>query len=144
MINVQYHSIVISTFCVMEHFWNTMIVNLYELLYFLFFMVFWWFCNFQSKKVQFPKWKILFRFAAIASSSPDAPNLFKRPSTGTQGTSVGASNSGNVANAQAAPAASAVDDSRMDSAAHRALLRNELLSDNIDDIRVCLFCFVRI
>lgn len=88
------------------------------------------------------KLEILFRFAAIASSSPDAPNLFKRPITGVQGASTGASSSGNVANAQAAPATSAIDDSRMDSAAHRALLRNELLSDNIDDIRVCLFYFV--
>ncbi|KAL3994878.1 WD domain G-beta repeat family protein [Acanthocheilonema viteae] len=78
------------------------------------------------------------RFAAIASSSPDAPNLFKRPSVGIQGTSIGASSNGNVANAQAAPATSAIDDSRMDSAAHRALLRNELLSDNIDDIRADL------
>uniref|UniRef100_A0A0R3RS07 WD_REPEATS_REGION domain-containing protein n=1 Tax=Elaeophora elaphi TaxID=1147741 RepID=A0A0R3RS07_9BILA len=78
------------------------------------------------------------RFAAIASSSPDAPNLFKRPNTGMQGTLIGAPSSGNIPNAQAAPATSAIDDSRMDSAAHRALLRNELLSDNIDDIRADL------
>lgn len=81
----------------------------------------------------------IFRFAAIASSSPDVPNLFKRPNT-IQGSSSGTSSSGNVAVASAAPAANAIDDTRMDSAAHRALLRNELLSDNIDDIRVRLFC----
>lgn len=84
------------------------------------------------------KLEVPFRFAAIASSSPDTPNLFKRP-TGMQGASTGASSSGNVSNAQAAPSATAIDDSRMDSAAHRALLRNELLCDNIDDIRVRLF-----
>lgn len=98
--------------------------------------------QFLRDKFFLHKLEIPFRFAAIASSSPDAPNLFKRPIVGMQGTSISATSSGNVTNAQAAPATSAIDDSRVDSAAHRALLRNELLSDNIDDIRVCLFRFV--
>lgn len=89
-------------------------------------------------------------FAAIATSSTDSPNQFKRPTpvgggghslSGSGNNSVGNGNNNNNNNnaspqsAQGA-AATANEDSRMDSVAYRALLRNELLDDNIDDIRV--------
>uniref|UniRef100_F1KWM8 Fizzy-related protein homolog n=1 Tax=Ascaris suum TaxID=6253 RepID=F1KWM8_ASCSU len=75
------------------------------------------------------------RFASIATSSPDAPNQFKRPSPGSGRPSPNSTSSGNTPSAPTGAAATTSDDSRIDSVAHRALLRNELLKDNIDDVR---------
>ncbi|VDK45712.1 unnamed protein product [Anisakis simplex] len=85
------------------------------------------------------------RFASIATSSPDAPNQFKRPSaSGGSGSSgrpspnTPAVNNGagsQTPSAGTGAAATSNDETRTDSAAHRALLRNELLKDNIDDVR---------
>lgn len=93
------------------------------------------------------------RFAAIATSSADSPNQFKRPaavgghslggsassgvsssSNNINNNSINNNNSSSPTSGQGA-AATANDDSRIDSIAYRALLRNELLDDNIDDIR---------
>lgn len=80
--------------------------------------------------------KLNLRFASIATSSPDAPNQFKRPSPGSGRPSPNSTSSGNTPSAPTGAAATTSDDSRIDSVAHRALLRNELLKDNIDDVRV--------
>lgn len=77
------------------------------------------------------------RFASIATSSPDAPNQFKRP---TPGRPLPSSNYAvNLNSSTNGVAATTNDDSRVDTAAHRALLRNELLNDTISDIRVSFY-----
>ena len=87
----------------------------------------------------------------MAQSSPEAPNQFKRPAVNSERSSPSNSNSSAVANSSPVSTTSGnavpvLEDTRVDSAAHRALLSNELLHDTIDDIRVsssssCLFKF---
>ncbi|VDM29738.1 unnamed protein product, partial [Toxocara canis] len=74
-------------------------------------------------------------FASIATSSPDAPNQFKRPSPGSGRPPPNSSSNSQSSSPATGAAATTSDDSRTDSVAHRALLRNELLKDNIDDVR---------
>lgn len=88
------------------------------------------------------EWETKFAsLAPVAQSSPEAPNQFKRPSVNSERSSPTNSSSSAMANSSPVSGASGntiptSEDTRVDSAAHRALLSNELLHDTIDDIRV--------
>lgn len=79
------------------------------------------------------------RYNAIVCTDQESPSQFKRPNaTRVPSASTNASNNNGSPGSQYNPAQNpSTDESRQDQMVVRALLRNELLQDRIDDIRSC-------